>query len=98
MPNTRWTPALSVGAGIFCIAFTFAGSIQSPFDVVMCPMNGTSDSRKQSFCALSATPRSSQRYKKAFRLRSWSATASSCVSPYPTTTKSSAMTSILSGR
>ena len=88
MPNNCCTLALSVGAGISMIACTWAG----PLAVVTCPMYGISVSHRQSFCSLSTTPRSSQHRRNALRFLSWSATAATCVSPYPTMIRLWAMT------
>ena len=76
------------------IAFTLVGSIPSPSDVATWPMNRTSSCLSLNLSTFSLTPRSSHRCRNEWSRLSWSTFASSTVLPYPTTTKSSATTSI----
>ena len=93
-PSKRWTPGTSVGLGMSTIAFTLVGSIPSPSDVATWPMNRTSSCLSLNLSTFSLTPRSSHRCRNEWSRLSWSTFASSTVLPYPTTTKSSATTSI----
>ena len=93
-PNKRGSPGTSVGLGMSTIVFTLVGSIPSPSDIATCLINQTSSCLSLNLSTFNLIPRSSLSYRNEWSCLQWSTLTSSTMLPYPTTTKSSATTSI----
>ena len=88
-PSRLSSSCLHVGFGIISTAFTLSGSGLIPSLERTWPMNFTSVFRRFIFLLLSFRLTSRARLRRLSRFSSWFFTASSCVSPYPTTNMSS---------